>query len=315
MVVVVALVLLVVGGITWAARDLGWAALEPAVDRTDRMWAYVVAYIALAPATFVYLVVLAVTTWVLRSSNAHLSQGLLASHSTNLDNLHRDPVGALVTSAFWLDSAQVARWVVLFTLVMAPLERWLGTLRAIVAFATGHVVATLIVAFVLEHDLISLAGDDLSRRSIDVGASYGFFCIAALFTYRLRGRRWWAWAWAAALVVYLGVPFATGHTYTDLGHLIAASIGFALYPLSRAPVARARSIWPIWKPPSEIVDATRASIAARGRARHPLRGQDRDDAAPTVSAAMADPLPDPVPAADGPSGTVEDIGPQPGRAG
>ena len=73
----------------------------------------------------------------------------------------------------------------LFPLVLAPAERWLGTLRTIVAFFIGHVGATLITAAVLA---LLIHHDYLPRRLrdvVDVGSSYGFMCVAGLFTYRL----------------------------------------------------------------------------------------------------------------------------------
>jgi hypothetical protein len=153
--------------------------------------------------------------------------------------------------------------------VVAPIERWLGTLRTIGVFAAGHILSTLIVAVVLQHDLVALAGNDASRRSIDVGVSYGFFCLAAMFTYRLRGRWIWPWLWAAAITLDVIIPYALDRTFTGFGHLAAVAIGFALYPLSRRATARQRLAWPIWKPPAATVAAALASIEARRRARHP----------------------------------------------
>ena len=158
-------------------------------------------------------------------------------------------------------------WALLLTAVMAPAERWLGSFRTIVAFATGHVLATLLTAWVLDRRLFELVGNDASRRAIDVGVSYGFWCIAALFTYRLPWR--WRWVWAGLVALQTVVPFVLDRTFTGFGHLTAIAIGFALYPVTRWPAVRARRELPIWRPPAAAVDAARQSLRARREARRP----------------------------------------------
>ena len=267
MLAAVAIVVLAVSSAVWLAEWRQWPWAEPALHRLDRVRAWVIAYVALSPATFIYLFVLVVTSWVLRSSTAVTSQSLLATHSTNLHNLRADPVGVLVTSAFWLDSPQLGSWALLFGAVMAPAERWLGSLRMVVAFATGHVVATLVTAWALDRDLFGLSGDDAGRRAVDVGVSYGFWCIAALFTYRLPWR--WRWIWAGAVTAFVVVPFLTERSFTSFGHVIATGVGFALYPVTRWSVVRARRALPIWRPPAPAVEAARQSMNARRQARRP----------------------------------------------
>ena len=251
----------------WWAERVRWERARPVLDGVERARAWVGAYVALSPATFVYLFVLVITTWVLRSSGDRTSQALLSTHSTNLANLRADPVGSLVTSAFWLDPPQVARWAVLFALVLAPAERWLGTVRAVVAFATGHVLATLITAVVLDHNLFDLVGEDASRRAVDVGVSYGFYCVAALFTYRLPGR--WRWVWAVVVAAPIGWTFLDERTFTSFGHLLAVALGFALYPMTRALSVRGRRALPVWRPPPAAVEASRRATAARRDAKRP----------------------------------------------
>ncbi len=269
MLVLVAVVLLVVSAVYWAAERTDWAGARPALRAIDRARVQVTAYVVLSPATFIYLFVLAVTSWVLRSSSDRTQQALLATHSTNLHNLHADPVGVLVTSAFYVSSASLGRWIVPFAAVMAPVERWLGTLRGILVFAAGHVLATVVTAYVLEHGLISFTDTDTTRRAIDVGVSYGYYCVAAMFTYRLRGRWHWSWVWATGLTLIVVVPFLTDRTFTSFGHLTAIAVGFCLYPLSRLAPVRARWALPIWKPPERAVEAARISLRARRAARHP----------------------------------------------
>jgi hypothetical protein len=272
---VLLLVLTVVLLVATAAYELadrqGWPWARPVLARVDDTRARVWAFVSLSPATFTYLFVLAITSWVVNTSSDRTSAALLATHSTNLHNLRDDPVGVLVTSAFYLPSSGPIRWLVPFALVMAPVERWLGSIRSIVAFATGHVVATVVVAVVLDRGLISFTDSDTTRFTIDVGVSYGYYCIAALFTYRLVGRRWWPWAWAVVLSAWVIVPFVADRTFTSFGHLVTTGVGFALFPLSLAAPVRARRSLPIWAPPAATVEASKASIAARRASRRPHR--------------------------------------------
>lgn len=264
-----AVVLLLVAAGYWIAERADWAWARPALRGIDEARAQVAAYITLSPATFIYLFVLAVTSWVLRTSSERTSHALLATHSTNLHNLQVDPVGVLVASAFYLSSSSLLRWVLPFVLVMAPVERWLGTLRAVVVFATGHVLATVVVAYVLDRGLIHFTDSDTTRFTIDVGVSYGYYCIAAMFTYRLRGRWWWSWIWGAGIVALVVVPFAVDRSFTSFGHLVTVGVGLALYPITRSSAVRNRLQLPIWKPPEATVAGSRAAMVARQQSRRP----------------------------------------------
>src|SRR6478735_6264855 len=236
---IVAVVLLVAAAAYWVAEWADWPWARPTLRRVDEGRAQLYAYVALSPATFIYLFVLAITSWVLRSSSERTSQALLATHSTNLHNLRADPVSVLVASAFYLSSASLARWVIPFAAVMAPVERWLGSLRAVGVFFLGHVTATIVVAFVLDRGLIAFTDSDTTRFTVDVGVSYGYYCVAAMFTYRLAGRWWWSWIWAAGLSALVIVPFVQDRTFTSFGHLVTTAIGFALYPISLSATVRA----------------------------------------------------------------------------
>ncbi len=237
----------------------GWAA--PLTRRWDRWHPWISAYLRWAPGTFTYLFILVITTWVLRSSTQGLRHALLSEHSTNLDHLRDDPVTVLISSAFWVTPPELALWVVLFPLVLAPVERWLGTLRTIVAFFIGHIGATLVtaaaLALLINHHYLPRSLRDV----VDVGSSYGFCCVAALFTYRLPPR--WRWPWAGALLVGSITLVIVNEGFADFGHFTAIVIGFCLYGLTLSPAVTQRDRWPIWRPPRVVVDAERARIEAR----------------------------------------------------
>ena len=198
--------------------------------------------------------------------HGHPGRALLFEHSTNLTHLANDPVSVLVTSAAWLTRRELLAWLVLFPLVLAPAERWLGTLRTIVVFAIGHVGATLVtaagIAYGIDHGLLP----DHLRNVVDVGSSYGFLCVAALFTYRLPGR--WRWLWAGTLLGGALAVAAVDSSFSDYGHLVAVVIGLSLYAVTRTPAEQIRSRWPIWRPPEELVEAERERYAARDRLQH-----------------------------------------------
>lgn len=230
------------------ALVLGWRVLvstrgprlEPLRSRLHWLSEAGRAYVRSAPGTYLYLFVLLVTAWVLQTSSPHVAQRLVLERSTNLHHLATDPVRVLVASAFWVSAAwQVVPWAALFTLVLAPAERWLGTLRWSVVFACGHVGATLLTAAGLWAAIRLDAVDQSVSRSADVGVSYGFFAVAAVLVYRLP--RQVRLPYLAALGGYVVVAFVVQGTFTDAGHLLALLIGFACYPLARGRRPNSRS--------------------------------------------------------------------------
>jgi hypothetical protein len=243
-VVLLGLVLLAV--VFGFARRRGW---PPAV-RVAAVWVRVrptvFAYVRGAPATFTYLAVLLVTTWVLLGSSNRVVELLLREHSSNLHQLRIDPVRVLVRSAFWAPGYAVLAWAVLFSVVLAPAERWLGTRRWLVVFVAGHVVATLGTAWALSTAIGHGWAPRRLENSIDVGVSYGFAAVAALFTFRLSGA--WRWLWSSALVATAVLALLVGRSFTDAGHLLALGIGYAFAPLAFGEALRARATGPIWAP-------------------------------------------------------------------
>ncbi len=229
---IAAVLLVLVVGIGRVMASERWPRLDPA----RRVWRVVVprvsAYVRSAPGTYAYLFVLLITTWVLQTSSSRIANQLLLERSTNLHQLSRDPVRVLFASAFWVpDALELLGWIALFSLVVAPVERWLGTARTASVFFLGHVGATLLTAaglwIALRADLVESSVADAR----DVGASYGFFAVAAVFVYRLgRGPRM---VYAFALVAYVGIDSVLSDSFMSLGHVAALVIGFACRPISR----------------------------------------------------------------------------------
>jgi membrane associated rhomboid family serine protease len=203
-----------------------------------------IAYIRSAPLTYIYLFVLLITTWALQTASAPVAHKLLVEQSTNLHDLGRNPVRVLVASAFWLTgSLELVLWLLLFSLVMAPVERWLGSLKTGLVFALGHVGASLVTAA----GLWLLVDVDLIERkvthAVDVGASYGFVAVAALLIFRLHGRA--KHLYVLALVGFLGIAAAWDQNFTAFGHIVALATGLAVAPLFVPKVAEAPETSPV----------------------------------------------------------------------
>lgn len=212
--------------------------------RWERLRPFVVSYIRSSPATFIYLMILMITTLVMVTSSKQVVSLLLQEHSTNLNQLFANPLRVVILSAFWAPNYEFLEWAVLFALVLAPAERWLGTKRWAVVFITGHVVATLGVAWGLWLAIRHGYASRHLENAIDVGVSYGFASVAAIFSYRLPRR--WGWWWAGALVMIAVGALFVGRSFTDAGHLVAVFIGFACYPWTRGEGPRSRLSSPIW---------------------------------------------------------------------
>jgi hypothetical protein len=198
----------------------------------DRGSARLGAYLRAAPATLIYLFTLLVTQLTLSTVDNHLGQRLLISESTNLANMARVPLQVLIGSAFWLDTSPVVTYVALATLliVMAALERWLGTGRWLVTVLTGHVGATLLTLVVttclLRRGLLSPA----VAHASDVGVSYALLAALGMLVHRLPRLRY---RLGVALLagVGLGVVLVLDQEIADLGHLLSFLIGVGLFPL------------------------------------------------------------------------------------
>jgi hypothetical protein len=203
-----------------AAATTGW----------HRLYRKVADYLASAPGTHVLLLILAVTTLVLRGIDAPTTTRILRHQSTNLFQMTRDAPRVLVLSAFLLDNGRLAFEAVMFTLVVAPVERWIGTYRWLATFAAGHVGATLATTVGIWLQVREGAGRALVYP-VDVGVSYGVAAMAGVLAYRLR--RPWNLLWLALVAVDVGPALVSTGTFTDWGHLAALGIGLAMGPLVR----------------------------------------------------------------------------------
>lgn len=211
-------------------RSSRWPRLDPWRARWHPLEEQIIRLARSAPFTYVFLFVLLITTWVFNTSSPSVARTLLLERSTNLHQLGHDPVRVLVTSAFWLSgSPELLGWLVLFTLVLAPVERWIGSARTAFVFALGHAGATLLTAAGLWLAIHYQVVGTYVRHEIDVGVSYGFFAVAAVPAFGLSGR--WRALYLAILISYLGIMASVSRGFTDFGHLTAFAIGLVVAPL------------------------------------------------------------------------------------
>lgn len=190
------------------------------------------------PFTFWYLVVLALTTLLVDFAKPAAVHRLLNMSSTNAMNLQTHPLEVLFLSALWLAGEHWLIYAAIFTLVIAPLERRIGSWWTVLVFASGHVLATLatelpvlwaIKAHLLPHN---------DAHLLDVGVSYGLAATAgALLLLLAAPARWWATGVLVAAIlaayVYMGLT-DTDSIVTTAGHLTAGAIGMlGWYPWLR----------------------------------------------------------------------------------
>jgi len=211
--------------------------LAPVRRRWAKARPRVAAAIRSAPMTSGYAAILFVTTWVLASSRGRLADRLLLAQSTNLHQLTRDPIRVLINSAFWLSGTwTLLVWVALLMLVVAPVERRIGSLRTGLVFWVGHVGATLLTAAGLWTALRLDTVEQSVVNAKDVGPSYGFLAVAGALTYLLAPRL--RLAYAGVLIVGVVAVVAFSHTFTDFGHLLSLLLGLACYRIVRGHSTR-----------------------------------------------------------------------------
>ncbi len=190
-----------------------------------RAWAYVRA----APGTHVWLGILFVTTVVLHSMPSGFEENFLRHRSTNLHELSRSPVRVLVASAMWIESGHWLPYAFLYTVFHAPAERWLGTARWLAVCALAHVGASLASEALLLAAIRTGRAPLTAVDTLDIGVSYALAGVMAVLGYRLAVP--WRYGYLAAVLAVFALPLAAGPTFTDVGHLLAALLGLACYPL------------------------------------------------------------------------------------
>lgn len=182
-----------------------------------------------APASCVWLAMLFVTTMLQHTAEPARVAAWLASSSTDLDNLVRDPVTVLAASLAWLDGAYWLPYVAMFAIVVMPMERRLGFRRWAGLGLAGHVIGTGVSQGAL-WVAIALGVSSSTQVSMrDIGVSYAVMAFvggAACFVTRAHRR-----LFVATVCSILAVAVVVDPGVTNLGHLTALVTGLVVGPI------------------------------------------------------------------------------------
>lgn len=188
-------------------------------------------YIRRAPGTFVWLVILTITTYIISHINPEFRDRFLRQRSTNLHELSTNPIRVLISSALYIDGGGLWIYYVLYNLFHVPVERKLGTLRWLTVAVVAHVGATYLsegaVYWEVRHGYLPRS----AIFTLDIGVSYALAGVEAVLAYLIVAP--WCYAYAAGLILYYGYHLIVGNTFTDLGHFSSIMIGFACFPLTK----------------------------------------------------------------------------------
>lgn len=136
--------------------------------------AWVKDWVRTSPGTHIWLLVIGVTSLVIASASEGLGQFLVHRTSSNIHELNEHPLPSLLISGFWIERPEsFLLYAVMFELLHANVERWVGTGRWLLIVSGAHVAATLASQ---ELVLLAIEGHQLPRSMthvVDIGVSYG----------------------------------------------------------------------------------------------------------------------------------------------
>ncbi|WP_231584642.1 rhomboid-like protein [Mycobacterium haemophilum] len=201
-----------------------------------RSWAVVVLrFIGSAPLTYSWLAVLLVTTIIAHHLDRRQWHAIVVAGSTNIAHLAKDPLEVLIDSLLWIDGRYWTPYLVLFTLFLAPAERWLGQLRWITVGLTAHVGATYISEGLLKLAIDSRDAPEKLMHAADIGVSYFLVGVMGMLTYHIVTP--WRWGYLVIVLVIFGFPLTRidpkDLNFTAIGHFSSILIGLCCYALAR----------------------------------------------------------------------------------
>ncbi|KAA0021687.1 rhomboid-like protein [Antrihabitans cavernicola] len=196
------------------------------IDTVSKIGSRAFAMMRRTPVALGYLIALASVSVFVATLGSGARTHLISRASTNLHNLTDGRLSVLFSSAFLSDGGP--DWIVypLLAGVLIAAEVLAGRRRLIGVFAVGHLGATLIVAAGL---LVAVRSGWISSAVMtdpDVGVSYGAAAVLGAMTGALPVR--WRATWSVAMVVGAVSGVIFGQTFTNVGHLIALSIGLVI---------------------------------------------------------------------------------------
>jgi hypothetical protein len=212
---------------SWVPPQPPPRAMVESVDMPRRIWRFVRS----APLTYLWLIILAYTTSVAHDVNRQRLHHILVHRSTNLRHLDTTPIKVLIESLLWIDGRYLLPYLVVFTIFLAPAERWLGSLRWVLVGLAAHVGATYLSEGWLYWQIVRGAAPRSMENVRDIGVSYFAVGLVAVLSYHIA--RPWRWGYVAAVLLTFIVGLAWHPGFTALGHGCAVLIGLCCYPLTR----------------------------------------------------------------------------------
>jgi hypothetical protein len=146
--------------------------------------------------------------------------------STNLHNLSQGRAGTLLVSAFVVDAGPIYLWLPGLVCLLAVAELTWRSGRLIVAFAVGHIGATVLVAVGLTAAVEWAWLPGSVARTTDVGMSYGATAVLGSLTPAIPRRL--LPAWIGCLLAVAVAVVVVGRDFTDVGHAVALVLGIAV---------------------------------------------------------------------------------------
>jgi hypothetical protein len=209
--------------------------------------------------------------------------------STNVHNLGRHPVAAMLASTFVV-TGNLLPDLAIVAVGFAVLERAVGAGRTVAIALTGQVVATLLTEYGSElGGRWQLLAESSAERP-DVGVSYVMYAVLAASVMSLVGRARLLGLLMVSLSVLVSFLLAPGMTTT--GHLLSVAIGAATMALlnrstlnrstlNRSALKRCR------RARRQASPTVRSGAAAR-----PAAGRGRDGRPPALPEGASRTLPD-----------------------
>ncbi len=151
--------------------------------------------------------------------------------STNIRHLATDPLEVLIYSLLWIDGRYWTPYLVLFTLFLAPAERWLCEIRWLTVGLTAHIGATYFSEGLLYLEIQHHLAPERLVHARDIGVSYFLIGVMAVLAYRIATP--WRWGYLAVLITVFTVPLFIHLNFTAIGHFSAIFIGLLFYPMAR----------------------------------------------------------------------------------
>lgn len=186
----------------------------------------VLAGLARVRVTMIYAALLAAVTVVLLVLGPDV-QALVVRHaSTNLHNLSRGHLATLLDSAFVVDAGPIYVWLPGLVCLLALFEVLFHSARLIVAFAVGHIGATVLVAAGLTAAIKLGVLSAAVSRADDVGMSYGAIGVLGALTAAIPHR--YRAAWVAGWIAVAATGVALDRDFTSVGHGTALLLGMAV---------------------------------------------------------------------------------------